>query len=151
MENNCMGACEGHKHDERQLSRKAVLGGLAAVLTGIGLSTLGETAAEAAVSYNSKVKATAIAVGSAKTVTIAGKSILITHPNSTTYRAFRRLCTHKPKALRTTLRSGFIYCAEHGQDFDANTGAPTGFANETNKALTKYSTKIKNGYVYVTV
>lgn len=151
MENNCMGACESHEHNQGELSRKAVLGGLAAILTGIGLTTLGDTAAEAATSYNTKIKATAIAQGSAKTVTVAGKSILITRPAASTYRAFKRTCTHKPKALRTTLRSGFIYCPEHGQDFDPNTGAPTGFANETNKPLTKYSTKIKNGYIYVTI
>lgn len=150
MENNCMGACESHNHN-KDLSRKALLGGLAAILTGIGLTTLGDTAAEAATSYKTSLKSTSIPVGSAKTVTVAGKSILITRPTSTTYRAFKRQCTHKPKALRTTLRSGFIYCPEHGQDFDPNTGAPTGFANETNKSLTRYSTKIKSGYIYVTI
>lgn len=151
MENNCMGACEGHKHDDRQLSRKAVLGGLAAVLTGIGLTTFGDAAQAAAKSYKTTLKATSVRVGSAKTVTVKGISILITRPNSTTYRAFKRTCTHQPKTLSSSLVSGTIYCPEHGQQFDANTGAPTGFANQTNRSLTKYSAVAKNGYIYVTV
>lgn len=150
MDNNCMGACESHEHHHKELSRKAILGGLAAVLTGIGLSTLGESAAQAASSYNTSVKATAIAVGSAKTVTVKGISMLITRPNSTTYRAFKRVCTHETVALNSTLSSGKIFCSKHRQTFDTNTGAPTGFG-PAKRTLTKYSTAIKSGYIYVTV
>jgi nitrite reductase/ring-hydroxylating ferredoxin subunit len=150
MENNCMGACESHEHKSGDLSRKAVLGGLAAILTGIGLTSLGDTAAEAATSYKTSVRATTITVGSAKTVTVAGKSILITRPTSTTYRAFRRVCSHEPVTLNSTLRSGKIFCAEHAQSFDPNTGSPTG-RGPARRALTKYTASVKNGYVYISI
>ena len=150
MENTCLGACESHEHNHKELSRKAILGGLAAVLTGIGLSTLGDTAAEAATAYKTTLKSTSIPVGSAKTVTVRGISMLITRPNSTTYRAFKRVCSHEPKALNTSLRSGKIFCPEHAQSFDPNTGSPTGFG-PARRALTKYSATVKSGYIYVTV
>ena len=145
-----MGACESHEHNHKELSRKAILSGLAAVLTGIGLSTLGETTAQAASSYNTSIKATAIAVGSAKTVSVKGISILITRPNSTTYRAFKRVCSHETVALNTTLNAGKIFCSKHRQTFDPNTGSPTGFG-PARRALTKYSATVKSGYIYVTV
>jgi cytochrome b6-f complex iron-sulfur subunit len=150
MENNCAGACESHEHKPQELSRKALLSGVAAVLSGIGLTTLGATAAEAASSYNTKVKATAIKVGAAKTVTVAGKSILITRPKSSTYRAFKRVCTHETYPLNTALVGGKIFCPNHQQEFDPNTGSPTGFG-PANRALTKYTATVKNGYIYVTV
>ena len=145
-----MGACEGHNHKSQELSRKAVLSGIATILTGIGLTTLGSTAAEAATSYNTKVKPSAIAVGGAKTVTVGGKSVLITRPNSTTYRAFKRTCTHKTVSLSSTLVAGSIMCPKHQQTFDTNTGAPTGFGPAT-RSLTKYTVTTKSGYLYVNI
>lgn len=150
METTCLGACESHEHNHKELSRKALLGALAATLTGIGLSTLGETAAQAATAYKTSLKATSIPVGSAKTVSVKGISMLITRPNSTTYRAFKRVCTHEPKALNTSLKNGKIFCPEHAQSFDTNTGAPVGFG-KAKSPLKKYSTTIKSGYIYVTV
>lgn len=149
MENKCMGACESQEH-KQELSRKAVLGGLAAILTGVGLSTLGTSAAEAATSYKTPLKATAIPVGSAKTVIIRNIPILITRPNSSTYRAFRAVCTHEAVRLNSTLNSGKIFCNEHGQQFDPNTGKPTGFG-PARRALTKYSASVKSGYIYVSI
>ena len=145
-----MGACDSHKHKHQELSRKAVLSGLAAVLSGIGLSTLGANAAQAATSYNTKVKPAAIAVGSAKTVTVGGTSVLITRPNATTYRAFKRTCTHKAVSLSSSLVGGSIMCPKHQQTFDTNTGAPTGFG-PANRALTKYTVTTKSGYLYVNI
>ena len=150
MENNCLGACETHEHNHKELSRKAILGGLAAVLTGIGLSTLGDTAAQAATAYKTSLKSTSIPVGSANTVTVKGISMLITRPNSTTYRAFKRVCTHETVALNTSLNGGQIFCSKHRQTFDPNTGSPTGFG-PARRALTKYSATVKSGYIYVTV
>lgn len=150
METTCLGACESHEHSHKELSRKSMLGGLAIVLTGLGLSTLGDTAAQAATAYKTKLKSTAIPVGSAKTITVRGISMLITRPSSSTYRAFKRVCSHEPKSLNTSLRSGQIFCAEHAQSFDPNTGAPIG-RGPAKKALTKYSAKVKRGYIYVTV
>ena len=144
-----MGACESHEHS-KDLSRKAVLGGLAAILTGVGLSTLGSTAAEAATSYKTSLKATAIPVGSAKTVTVKNIPILITRPNSSTYRAFRAVCTHETVRLNSTLNSGKIFCNQHGQQFDPNTGNPTGFG-PARRSLTKYSASVKSGYIYVSI
>lgn len=145
-----MGACESHEHNHKELSRKAVLGGLAAILSGIGLTTLGDQAATAATSYKTTLKANGISVGSAKTITVAGRSILITRPTSTSYRAFKRVCSHETVALNTSLVQGSIYCSKHRQAFDPNTGSPTGFG-PARRALTKYSASVKNGYIYVSI
>lgn len=148
MENNCMGACESHEHN-KDLSRKAVLGGIAAILTGIGLTTLGETAAEAATKYKVAL-ATKIPVGSAKTFTVAGRSILITQPRAGVFRAFKAQCTHQTVRLQSQpLSGGNLMCFEHGATFSGDTGmVKTGPAR---KSLTKY-TAVKTGtYIYVTI
>jgi nitrite reductase/ring-hydroxylating ferredoxin subunit len=151
MENNCVGACESETHNHKQLSRKALLGGFAALLTGVGLANFGNAAAEAATSYK-VAKTSAIAQKSAKVFTVNGVSILITQPKSGVFRAFRNKCTHEPKRLPSQkISGGAITCYEHGQQYNADTGATTGSANQTNRALTKYSTKVKSGYVYVTI
>ena len=145
-----MGACESHEHSHKELSRKAILGGLAAVLTGIGLSTLGDTAAFAATSYKTSLKATSVRVGSAKTVTVRGISMLITQPKAGVFRAFKNQCTHQAVPLGSqSLYSNSVMCPEHHATFNANTGAV--ISGPAFRSLTKYSASVKNGYIYVTV
>ena len=151
MENTCVGACEAETHNHQQLSRKALLGGFAALLTGVGLSNFGSAAAEAATSYK-VAKTSAIGLKSAKVFTVKGVSILITQPKTGVFRAFKNICSHQPKRLPAQkISGGAITCYEHGQQYNADTGATTGSANQTNRALTKYATKVKSGYVYVTI
>ena len=151
MENTCAGACESHDHKPQELSRKALLSGMAAVLSGIGLTTFAAEAEAAAKSYK-VAKTSAIPVKSAKVFTVNGVSILITQPRTGVFRAFRNRCTHEPKRIGAQkISSGTVTCFEHGQQFNADTGAATGFANQTNVPLTKYTAKVKSGYIYVTV
>ena len=147
MEKNCMGTCENHNHQE--LSRKALLSGMAAVLTGVGLTTLGATAAEAATKYKVTL-ATNIPVGRAKSFTVKGRSILITQPRAGVYRAFRNQCTHQAVPLGAqSLSSGQLMCPEHGATFDANSGAVTG--GPAARALTKYTAAKSGKYIYVSI
>lgn len=149
MENNCMGACEGHKHDDRKLSRKAVLGGLASILTGIGLSALGETAAEASTKYKVAL-ASQIPVGSAKAFNVSGRSILITQPRAGVFRAFKNQCTHQPVTFPSQrISGGKVMCYEHGATFNADTGARN--SGPANRPLTKYTAVKTGNYLYVTV
>jgi len=151
MENYCAGECQQPNHVHKELSRKALLGGFAALLTGVGLTNMGATAAEAATSYK-VAKTTAIPLKSAKTFTVNGVSILLTQPKTGVFRAFKNQCSHQPRRLTAqTIAGGAVTCFEHGQQYNADTGATTGSANQTNRALTKYSVKVKSGYVYVTI
>lgn len=151
MENTCSGECTQPNHVHKELSRKALLGGFAALLTGVGLTGLGATTAAAATSYKA-AKTSSIPLKSAKTFTVGGVSILITQPKAGVFRAFKNVCSHQPRRLPAQkISGGAITCFEHGQQYNADTGATTGSANQTNRALTKYSTKVKSGYVYVTI
>lgn len=147
MERNCKGTCDNHNHKE--LTRKAALSGIAAVLSGIGLTALGATAAEAATKYKVAL-ASKIPVGSAKTFTVAGRSILITQPRAGVFRAFKAQCTHQAVPLQSQpLTGGNVMCYEHGATFSADNG--TVKSGPANRALTKY-TAVKTGtYIYVTI
>ena len=147
MENNCAGTCENHNHKE--LSRKAVFSGLAAVLTGVGLTALGATAAEAATKYKVAL-ATQIPVGSAKTFTVSGRQILIAQPRKGVFRAFKNQCTHQAVSLPSQpLSGGSVMCYRHGATFNADNGAVQSGPSRT--GLTKYTAVKTGNYIYVTV
>ena len=147
MEKNCMGTCENHNHKE--LSRKALLGGMAAVLTGVGLASLGATAAEAATKYKVAL-ATKIPVGSAKTFSVKGRPVLITQPRKGVFRAFKGQCTHQTVNLQTQpINGGNVMCYEHGATFNADNG--TVQSGPANRALTKYKAVKTGNYIYVTI
>jgi nitrite reductase/ring-hydroxylating ferredoxin subunit len=149
MENSCSGACELPNHQHKELSRKALLSGLAAVLSGIGLTTL-STAAEAAATKYKVTSTKNVPVGSAKTFTVKGRSILITQPRAGVFRAFANTCTHQGAQLGAQkLISGRLMCKQHGANFDASTGAVLGGPAPT--ALTKYTASRSGTYIYVTI
>ncbi|MFM5952060.1 MAG: Rieske (2Fe-2S) protein [Micrococcales bacterium] len=149
MENNCIGACESKNHKHQELSRKAVLSGLAAILSGIGLTALGATTAEAATKYKVAL-ASQIPVGSAKAFNVSGRSILITQPRAGVFRAFKNQCTHEPVALPSQrVSGGKVMCYQHGATFNADTGAVSN--GPARRSLTKYTAVKTGNYIYVTV
>lgn len=142
-----MDNCENHNHQE--LSRKALLGGMAAVLTGIGLTTLGASAAEAATKYKVAL-ATKIPVGSAKTFAVKGRPVLITQPRKGVFRAFKGQCTHQAVNLPSqAINGGSVMCYEHGATFNADNGSVQ--SGPANRALTKYKAVKTGNYIYVTI
>lgn len=148
MENICGGTCENHNHKE--LSRKGLLAGLATILTGIGLSSLGNTAAEAATKYK-VAKTSAVPVGSAKSFRVGSANVLITQPRAGVFRAFKNQCTHQRVQLGDqTLQGGTIMCFQHGATFNADNGAVAGFGPARN-GLTKYTASKSGNYIYVSV
>ena len=149
MEKNCAGNCQSESHTHNELSRKALFSGMAAVLTGIGLTALGATAAEAATKY--KVTAAKnIPVGSAKVFTVKGTSILITQPKAGVFRAFKNQCTHQGAPLGPqNLNSQNLMCFQHGETFNANNGAVTG--GPADRALTKYTATKSGNYIFVSI
>lgn len=149
MDKTCSGVCESPNHQHKELSRKALLSGLAAVLSGIGLTTLSATAAVAATKY--KVTATKnVPVGSAKTFTVKGRSILITQPKKDVFRAFANACTHQRAALGSQkINGGVLMCNQHMATFDATTGAVKG--GPAPRALTRYTASKSGTYIYVTI
>ena len=147
MEQNCTGTCENHNH--RELSRKALLGGIATVLSGIGLATLGATAAEAATKYK-VTAATSVPVGSAKTFSVKGRPVLITQPRKGVFRAFKGQCTHQTVDLQSQqIFGGTVMCYEHGATFSADNGSVQ--SGPANRALTKYTAVKTGNYIYVTI
>lgn len=149
MNEICQGACNSASHKHRELSRKTLLSGLAVVLASFRLTSLGDSAAEAATKYKVTL-AKNIPVGSAKTFTVKGRSILITQPRSGVFRAFKNACTHQGAPLGSQkLRSGAIMCNQHGATFDGNSGAVKG--GPATRALTKYTATKTGSYVYVSI
>lgn len=149
MEEICSGNCGTGKHQHKELSRKALLSGLAALLTGVGLTSLGADAAEAATKYKVTL-ATSVPVGSAKTFTVKGRSILITQPRSGVFRAFKNACSHQGAPLGSQkLSSGSIRCNQHGATFDASTGSVK--RGPASRSLTKYTATKTGSYIYVSI
>lgn len=149
MEQNCSGACDSHSHKERELSRRALLGGFATLLAGVGLTGLGASAAEAATKY--KVTAAKnVPVDSAKVFTVKGKSILITQPKAGVFRAFANRCTHQGAALGPqALNNQNLMCRQHGASFNASNGAVVG--GPATRALTRYTVTTINKNLYVSI
>ena len=149
MEKSCAATCDSSNHNHNELSRKALFAGLATVLTGIGLSALGASAAEAATKYKVAL-ASKISVGSAKVFTVGGKSVLITQPRAGVFRAFRNQCTHQGAPLGSQkLFNGNLVCNQHGAKFNASSGAVAGGPAPT--SLTKYTATKSGNYIYVTI
>ena len=147
MDNNCSGACQ--HQNQKELSRKAVLGGLASILTGMGLATLGASAAQAAT--KSKVTlASNVPVGSAKVFTVGGRSVLITQPRAGVFRAFKNLCSHQSAQLQNQkISGGNVRCSLHGATFSADNGAKKGGPART--GLSKYTATKTGNHIYVTI
>ena len=149
MKSNCSAVCKSSTHDHNELSRKALFAGLATVLTGIGLSALGATAAEAATKYKVAL-ASKIPIGSAKAFTVGGKSVLVTQPRAGVFRAFKNQCTHQGAPLGSQkLSNGNLVCKQHGANFNGTSGAVVGGPAPTN--LTKYTATKSGNYIYVTI
>lgn len=55
--------------------------------------------------------------------------------------AFSRVCTHQGTSIGNPA-NGIMTCPNHGQQFAATTGTPTGTANKTSKALAQYSLQV---------
>jgi cytochrome b6-f complex iron-sulfur subunit len=56
--------------------------------------------------------------------------------------AFSRACTHKGTVIDAPV-NGVMNCSNHGQDFDAATGKPTGTANKTSAGLKQYPLEVR--------
>jgi cytochrome b6-f complex iron-sulfur subunit len=56
--------------------------------------------------------------------------------------AFSRACTHKGTVIDAPV-NGIMNCSNHGQDFDAATGKPTGTANKTSAGLKQYPLEVR--------
>ncbi len=64
--------------------------------------------------------------------------------------AFSRVCTHQGTSIGNPT-SGIMTCPNHGQQFTATTGTPTGSANKTSKPLAQYSLQVaSDNTVYAT-
>lgn len=57
--------------------------------------------------------------------------------------AFSRVCTHSGTTINPP-GSGLMHCPNHGQDFDYQTGSPTGSANKTSVPLAQFGLEIRN-------
>ena len=153
-----MSSCEGFSgvqdrddaHDEpRMLSRRGLLGSLAAGLSVIGLTSLGETAAYAAKTYT-VCKTTDVKVGSGKVFRPAGASayVLITQPRKGVWRAFNANCTHENVPVAGAAKN-IVVCNQHGAQFNADTGAAT--AGPARRALAKFKVTVSGTSVKVTL
>ena len=126
------------------INRRGLLIAFATGAAAIGLTGLGEKAANAAKTYT-VCKTSAVPVRSGKTFTVGGQKILITQPKKGTFKAFVAICTHQGAAL-TGANNNEIVCASHGAVFDATTGMAKAVAP---RALGKVSVSVSAGSVKV--
>lgn len=126
------------------ISRRGLLLCFSSGMAAIGLTTLSETAANAAKTYT-VCKTTDIAVKSGKTFSVGGQKILITQPKKGTFKAFVAICTHAGSAL-TGAANNEIVCRSHGARFDASTGMAKAVAP---RALQKVTVSVSAGSVKV--
>jgi len=126
------------------LSRRGLLVVIASGAASIGLTGLGEVAANAAKTYT-VCKTSAVPVKSGKTFSVGGKKILITQPKKGTFKAFVAVCTHQGGALNGASNNEIV-CNLHGARFDATTGAGTAPAP---MPLGKVSVSVSGGSVKV--
>ncbi len=93
-------------------------------------------------------KVTKFKPGSLLIVTIPGRSqkvsVLATAKG---YFAFSTSCTHQGFQLRAD--GNKLVCDNHGAQFNAKTGAVA--SGPATRALTKYKTSVKKGYLYITL
>ena len=129
------------------ISRRAILGGLAAALSGIGLIGPAESAMAAAKTY-SVGKASEIAVGSAKMYTVAGTPVIVTQPKKGVFKAFNGYCTHQQVPLAGIQGSNLI-CNQHGASFNTTSGKVTG--GPARSPLATYKVAVSAGSLKVTL
>jgi nitrite reductase/ring-hydroxylating ferredoxin subunit len=63
--------------------------------------------------------------------------------------AYSRTCNHKGTIIDEPI-SGVMTCPKHGQEYDANTGAPVGDKQKTEKPLKAYKLELKDNNVWIT-
>ena len=151
-ENICgQATCEEHSASPavKSMSRRGLLKGFAAVVATVGLAGLGESALAASKTYTA-CKTTDVKIGSAKLVTLPGtsKTVVITRPKASVYKAFSPMCTHENVQLSGVSGTNLV-CNQHGARFNTTTGAAT--AGPTRRALTSYKVTISGTSVKVTV
>lgn len=129
------------------LSRRALLGGVAAVMAGIGLVGPAEGALAAAKTYTVG-KTTDIAVGSAKMFTVAGTPVIVTQPKKGIFKAFNGYCTHQQVPLAGIQGSNLV-CNQHGASFNTTTGKVTG--GPARSALPGYKVAVSGSSLKVTL
>jgi thiosulfate dehydrogenase [quinone] large subunit len=151
--NECGSVCGGnHEHVEAKqpalLSRRALLGGIAAALATAGLASASEAALAAAKKYK-LCKTTDVKVGSGKIVQLStGKAIYVTQPKKNVFRAFDAYCTHEPALLGSPVGSNIV-CGKHGSKFNSDTGALV--QGPARKPLKKYTVSVSGTQVSVTI
>lgn len=125
------------------ISRRCFIGSAAAV----ALTVFATETAEG-VTWYKVAKKSAFAVNKPKIVRFGAPgtfvSIVVT---KTGVIAFRPTCTHQFKPLKVA--QGKLYCPEHGSQFDPKTGKV--LRAPAQQPLRKYTARVKNGYVYVTM
>lgn len=129
------------------LSRRKALIFAAGALSTLGLASVA-TRAEAAAKTYTACKTTDVRVGGMRSVTVAGKQILITQPKRGTFRAFDATCTHEGCAV-TQLVGTRLVCGCHGAKFDSNTGAAAG--GPVVRGLTRIRVAVSKNLVRVTL
>ncbi|MFM6939776.1 MAG: Rieske (2Fe-2S) protein [Rhodoluna sp.] len=129
------------------VSRRALLGGVAAVMTGIGMVGPAESALAAAKTYTVG-KTTDVAVGSAKLYTVAGTPVIVTQPKKGVYKAFKGYCTHEQVQL-SGIQGSNLVCNQHGATFNTTTGKVTG--GPARSALAVYKVAVSGTSLKVTL
>lgn len=127
------------------LNRRSLLVSFATGLAAIGLTGLGQTAANAAKTYP-VCKTKDIPVRGGKTFTVGGKKILITQPKKGNFKAFTAVCTHSGVGL-TGATNNEIICQGHGAKFNAESGAVK--AGPANRPLSKVTVSVSKDSVRV--
>lgn len=138
--------CAGNT--EPQLTRKASLAALATILTTIGLTSLGNQAAEASNKFK-VTKVSNLPVGAIKKFKVSNKNVILYQPSAGVYRAFNAKCPHQGVQIGAGLVQGELYCGGHGAYFNPDTGVKTWGAGSKN--LTKYKVTKSGGYLYVSI
>lgn len=143
--------CDEHVAEPsvKTFSRRGALKSFAGLVAAVGLSTLGDAAFAASKTYTA-CKTTDVKIGSAKLVTLPGtsKTVVITRPKASVYKAFSPMCTHENVQLSGVSGTNLV-CNQHGARFNTTTGAAT--AGPTRRALTSYKVTISGTSVKVTV
>jgi len=113
--------------DMPTVSRRAAVGGLAAVAAGVTLAACSRydsnksAAPASSVPAGSELAKTAdIAVGSG--VIVASKGVVITHPEAGTFKAFSAICTHQGCTVNN-VSGDKIICPCHNSIFSASDGS----------------------------
>lgn len=89
--------------------------------------------------------------GGLTSVTVEGRTLLISRPAEDQVHAFSAVCTHQGCTVAPTAENGeeVFACPCHGSRFDVTTGEP--YAGPAQKALTEYTAAIDGDWVMVTL